>query len=170
VLSTNAAAGADRICRLCKLDLFFRAPSSTLRPTSCHSSHLSAGDIFSQLLIRVKRMPKPDPSNCPPLFFDGPLPCPHHYIFATCFILANVANIPPVVGYRRYPLRRFVSSSAAAPTASPKCQHYQFPLGATGFTSTSTNPKGLAYVPFRTGLPPMTTLMMTLNTNWRIRG
>jgi hypothetical protein len=164
VLSTNAAAGADRICRLCKLDLIFRAPSSTLRPTSCHSSHLSAGDIFSQLLIRVKRMPKPDPSNRPPLFFDGPLPCPHHYIFATCFILANVANIPPVVSYRRYPTplclffhnRSYCLPKVSAFLVSLRCHRFHVDLD---------KPKGLAYTPFRTGLPPMTTLMMTLSIN-----
>src|SRR5271170_6891007 len=53
----------------------------------------------------------------PRRFYFKETAVPSVYTFVLTYVLANVANAPPVAGYSRYLPRRFISSPSAAPTA-----------------------------------------------------
>ena len=121
------------------------------------------GAIYSDITIRVKDEPKPDPVKPRPpaarRFYFTKLAIPLVYIFVSSHVLANVGNVAPVAGYHRDLPRRFVFSSPAAPTSSPH-QHCQLPRGTTGFTSTATSPiypSDWLLLPRPTSLAPMMT-------------
>jgi hypothetical protein len=100
-------------------------------------AHFTQIITFSVFTIRVKGPPKPDPvKHRPPLLFPGIRHASYTYIHVTSPFLPNVANAPPVAGYRRHPPRRFVSSPSPAPTAplgpafpaSPRCHRLHLAL------------------------------------------
>src|SRR2546423_11889957 len=78
----------------------------------------------------------------------------------------------PVAGYRRYPPRRFVFSSSAAPTAppgsaflaSPGCHRFHLDLHCPQRLANTDSLNGLAPM-----MTPMMTTMMTTTVAWGLR-
>jgi hypothetical protein len=92
------------------------AAYSTLRtihsvPPSVISKYSYPGEKAAE--TRSSQQPTADR---PPLLFNGTCRTSRS-IFVISYVLASVANTPPVAGYRRHLSRRFVFSLLAAPTA-----------------------------------------------------